>query len=95
MCLNCGCGEISNTHGDPLNITLGKFRLIALRNRSSMEKQAENIIATLRGVIKAKEPRGEDELVVKIVRHKAKPKMEVKYVPRETRTYLRKPKEKA
>lgn len=95
MCLNCGCGHFSNTHGDPLNITLGKFRLIALRNQSSMEKQAENIIATLRGVIKAEEPRGDDEIVVKIVRHKVKPKIEVKFVPRPERTYLRKPKTEA
>lgn len=95
MCLNCGCGEISNTHGDPLNITLGKLRLIALRNKSSVEKQAENIIATLRGVIKKTEPRGEDEIVVKVVRHKIKPKMEVKYVPREPRNFLTKPKAKA
>jgi len=92
MCLNCGCGEVSNTHGDPLNITLGKFRLIALRNKSSMEKQAENIIATLRGVIKSDDPRGDDELVIKIVRHKVKPKMKVQYVPR---SQLRRPKEKA
>lgn len=82
MCLNCGCGEISNTHGDPLNITIGKFRLIALRNDSSMEKQAENIIATLRGVIKKTKPRGDDEITVKVVRHEVKPKMEVRFVPR-------------
>jgi len=46
----------------------------------------------LRNVIKLKEPRGDDEIVVKVVRHKVKPKMEVKYVPRAERTYLRKPK---
>ena len=82
MCLNCGCGDISNTHGDPLNITISRFRLLALRNNSSMEKQAENIIATLRGAIKKTEPRGDDEIVVKVVRHKVKPKMEVQFVPR-------------
>ncbi len=85
MCLNCKCGQVSNTHEDPLNITLGRFRLMALRNHMSMEQMAISILATLRGVINSKEPGGDDEFVV----NKVKPKMEVKYVPREPRKYLR------
>lgn len=81
MCLNCGCGEISNTHGDPLNITWSKLRLIAERNNSSMKDQAVNILATLLGYIKKTEPRGEDEITVRITRIKVKPKMEAQYVP--------------
>lgn len=98
MCLNCGCGEVSNMHGDPLNITLGKLRLIALRNNSTMEDQAENIIATLRGIISKEEPRGEDRIVAGVFRRKVKPKVEVQYVPRKERLFLRdsrKPKKEA
>lgn len=80
MCLNCGCGQLSNTHRDPLNITFGKLRLIAARNNSTMEAMAENIIATLRGKITGRRPRGNDEIVVRVVRHHIKPKMEVQFM---------------
>lgn len=81
-CLNCGCGEISNTHGDPLNITLGRLRLIAQRNKSTMKDQAVNILATIEGEIKKTKPRGSDEITVKLTRHVVKPKMEARYVER-------------
>lgn len=95
MCVNCGCGQLSNTHGDPLNLTVSRFRLIALRNHSSMEKQAENILATLRGILTPEKPRGDDDIIVKLTRIEKKPKMEAHYV-RRTFTKLsksRKPKE--
>ena len=92
MCLNCGCGEPSNIHGDPLNITLGKLRLIALRNNSTMEKMAENIIATLRNIINKENPRENDQIVVGVFRRKVKPKQEVQFVPK---SKLVRPKNKA
>lgn len=83
MCLNCGCGELNNNHGDPLNITLSRFRLVADRNHSTLKDQAVNILATLFGDIKKTDPRGKDKMdVKKIYRTRVKPEMEVRYVGR-------------
>ena len=83
MCLNCGCGEPTTNHGDPLNITLSRLRLVAQRNHSTLYDQAVNILATLIGDIKKSNPRGKDKMEVKkIYRTKVAPKMEAKYVDR-------------
>lgn len=82
MCLNCGCGQFSNQHGDPLNITRSRLALIAAHNNSTMKEQAVNILATLLGYITEKEPREKDQIIVKITRIKAKPEMKVQYVKR-------------
>lgn len=56
-----------------------------------MKDTAVNILATIEGIIRPDDPRGEDEIAVKLTRTRVKPKNEVKYVER-TRT-KRTPKE--
>lgn len=85
MCLNCGCGELSNNHGYAMNITRSRLAVIAHENLTSMEDQAINILATLRGEITTKKPRGDDKIVVTLKRIKGKPETKAEYVPR-TRT---------
>ena len=92
MCENCGCGQPSNTHGQPLNITYSRLKLVADRNNSTPLEQAINMVATLQGVISSTHPRGDDEITVKVTRTKVKPKMEARYVER---SKLTRPKTKA
>lgn len=82
MCLNCGCGEFNNNHGDPLNITRSRLSLIASHNDSTMREQAKNILATLLGYIDEKSPLKDDKIEIKLSRIKVKPEMEVKYMER-------------
>lgn len=85
MCLNCGCGEPGDNHGDPLNLTRSRLTLIATRNKSSLKIQAMNILATLLGDITKENPLGSDKMEVKLTRIKVKPEMKAEYVKR-TRT---------
>jgi hypothetical protein len=90
VCLNCGCGNLTDNHGDSLNITLSRLRLIAQRNDSTMTKQATNIAATLFGEITKTKPLGDDKIEISFKRIPAEPKpQEAKYVDR-TRTRLTK-----
>lgn len=82
MCLNCGCGEMSTNHGDPLNLTLSRLALIATRNGITLKQTAVNILATLMGEISKKDPRGDDKIEVRLTRTRVKPEMEAKYVER-------------
>lgn len=68
MCLSCGCGQVMVNHGDPLQLTYGRLLLVASRLGLKPEEVAINILATLRGEITFKNPRGEDSFDVRITR---------------------------
>ncbi len=44
MCASCGCGEVSEDHGDYRRITLGTLELAAEADGSTVEKVAQNIV---------------------------------------------------
>lgn len=48
MCLNCGCGQPDDPHGNPANITADKLRRAGRANGQSMETSALNILAGVR-----------------------------------------------
>lgn len=81
-CCNCGCGDWTTNNGDPLNLTLSRLRLMALRNNSTVEDQAKNIIATVMGYITQREPLEYDEIKIDIKRLKKEAPTESRYVPR-------------
>lgn len=80
MCLDCGCGELHNNHGNPLHITIGRFKLVAQLNNKSMYQTALTIVATLIGLITKKNTLGTDTLKGDPKRVETKPEMEAKYV---------------
>jgi hypothetical protein len=80
MCLDCGCGELHNNHGNPLHITIGRFRLVSQLNNKSMYQTALTIVATLIGLITKKNTLGTDKLVGDPKRVEVKPETEPKYV---------------
>lgn len=81
MCLNCGCGNWLDNQSDPLNLTLSRLRLMALRNNSTVEDQAKNILATVLGYITKREPLGYDEIKVKIERLTKEAPTKATYIP--------------
>jgi hypothetical protein len=92
MCLDCGCGELHNNHGNPLHLTIGRFRLVSQLNERSMHQTALIILATLIGMITKKNTLGTDKLEGEPKRVTVKPEREAKYVkmgavtkPKETR----------
>jgi hypothetical protein len=80
MCLDCGCGELHNNHGNPLHLTIGRFKLIASLNDRSMYQTALIIVATLIGLIKKDNPLGTDTLKGDPKRIEVKPELVPKYV---------------
>lgn len=81
-CLDCGCGEILNNHGDPRHITWGKFRALAQLNHKSMKQTALIILATLLGIIKSTDPLETDVIEGEPKRIKVEPEKKAVYVPR-------------
>ena len=92
MCLDCGCGKLHDNHGNPLHLTIGRFKLIANLNNKNMYQTALTIVATLIGLIKRDNPLGTDILKGDPKRIEVKPEKEARYAkmgvpakPRETR----------
>ncbi len=48
MCMNCGCGEISERHGNQDNIVLDDVRRAATASGLDMTRTIENLQASLR-----------------------------------------------
>jgi hypothetical protein len=47
MCLDCGCGELNERHGDERHITLSDVRAAAAASEISVEEAKRNIVAAL------------------------------------------------
>jgi len=47
MCLNCGCGQPEERHGDPANITLADVERAAQANGQTLEEATRHITDTL------------------------------------------------
>jgi hypothetical protein len=47
MCLECGCGEVNNDHGDPRHITLDRFRAAAQASGNTPIQALTNLIRCL------------------------------------------------
>jgi hypothetical protein len=48
MCMNCGCMEPNEEHGNPANITLEGLRKAAEANGQTLEESISNIDQTYR-----------------------------------------------
>lgn len=81
MCLDCGCGKLYDNHGNPLHLTLGRFRMIANLNKRSMYQTALIIVATLIGLINSRNPLENDKLEGDPKRVKVEPEKHVQYAP--------------
>lgn len=47
MCLNCGCGQPNEDHGNPANITAEDLRRAGAANDQSMRESAQHIVETV------------------------------------------------
>jgi hypothetical protein len=47
MCLNCGCGEPNEDHGNPANITAEDLRRAGEANDQSLRESAQHIVETV------------------------------------------------
>jgi len=47
MCMNCGCGEPNEDHGNPANITAEGLRRAGAANDQSMRESAQHILETV------------------------------------------------
>lgn len=56
MCLDCGCGELDNAHGDPRHITIADLQAAADASGISLGQAAENILAAVYAALPAPEP---------------------------------------
>lgn len=56
MCLDCGCNEPSNDHGDPRHITIDELQAAADASGVSIYVAAANILRTLTGTLGDDEP---------------------------------------
>lgn len=45
MCLDCGCGELNESHGDPRHITMETIRSAAEASEISVDEAMANIAA--------------------------------------------------
>ena len=43
MCLDCGCGELNESHGDPRHITMDTIRAAADASEISVDEAMKNI----------------------------------------------------
>lgn len=59
MCLDCGCGEQGNDHGDPRHITLADLQAAADAAGISLVRAAANILQTVTGTLESDEPEPE------------------------------------
>ena len=48
MCLDCGCGEPEDSHGDPRHITLSMLKAAAEASEIEVEEAADRIHAEAR-----------------------------------------------
>ena len=48
MCLDCGCGELNENHGDPRHITMETIRSAAEASEIPIDEAMANISAGLR-----------------------------------------------
>jgi hypothetical protein len=81
MCLDCGCGKLHDNHGNPLHLTIGRFKLVAALNKRSLHQTALIILATLIGMINPKNPLGHDKMEGEPKRIKVEPEKTLKYAP--------------
>jgi len=51
MCLNCGCGEPNESHGNDANITLDDVRAAGEANGQSVEESLRNMGTAARQVV--------------------------------------------
>ena len=47
MCMNCGCGQPHENHGNPANITADDLRRAGDANEQSMRESAQHIVETV------------------------------------------------
>ena len=47
MCLNCGCGQPTEDHGNPANITADDLRRAGEANDQSLRESAQHIVETV------------------------------------------------
>lgn len=56
MCLDCGCGDLDNDHGNPAHLTIADLQAAADASGISLVMAASNILRTVTGTL------GDDEL---------------------------------
>jgi hypothetical protein len=56
MCLNCGCGELNEKHGNEANITLDDVRRAGDANGQSVEESLRNMGMAARQVVAGQGP---------------------------------------
>jgi hypothetical protein len=47
MCMNCGCGQPNEDHGNPANITAEDLQRAGAANDQSLRESAQHIIETV------------------------------------------------
>ena len=47
MCMNCGCGQPNEDHGNPANITAQDLQRASDANGQSLRESAQHIVATV------------------------------------------------
>lgn len=47
MCMNCGCGQPNEDHGNPANITAEELRRAGDANGQSLRESAQHIVETV------------------------------------------------
>ena len=47
MCMNCGCGQPNEDHGNPANITADALERAGAANGQSLRESAQHIIETV------------------------------------------------
>lgn len=47
MCMNCGCGQPNEDHGNPANITAQDLRRAGDANGQSLRESAQHIVETI------------------------------------------------
>ncbi len=56
MCLNCGCGQPHERHGNPANITAEDFQAAADANRQTLRESAQHVVEAVELLESAREP---------------------------------------
>lgn len=59
VCLDCGCGELENDHGDGRHILIGDLQAAADASGVSLVRAAANILQTITGTLEDNEPEPE------------------------------------
>lgn len=59
MCLDCGCGEQGNDHGDPRHLTLAALSAAAAASGITIVRAAANILQTVTGTLEDSQPEPE------------------------------------